>query len=136
MENEILFILIPLIGYIGLWLLGIMFFLVYFRLLRIPLDMKHPVAMIRNLPPLLAIATVPACSFVSFFITTKVILVELPLSLSTLELLYVGLASLLLTVCLDLLITVLGEKIDIRVFPISLMYLFAWLVIVPAIILA
>ncbi len=136
MANELIVILIPLIGYIGLWLLGIVFFLIYFKLFRISMDYKHPLAIVKRLPSALAIATVPICSFVSFFITTKVVLAELHLSLSAIQLLPVGITSLLFTIILDLLITVLGEKIDIRSFPLNLMYLLAWFVIVPAIILA
>ncbi len=136
MTNELVFILIPLIGYIGLWLLGIVFFLIYFKLFRIRMDYKHPLAIVKKLPSALAIATVPICSFVSFFITTKVVLAELHLFVSVIQLLPVGVASLLFTIILDLLITVLGEKIDVRSFPLNLMYLLAWFVIVPAIILA
>ena len=40
------------------------------------------------------------------------------------------------TIILDLLITVVGEKIDVRIFPVNLMYLFAWLVIIPSVVLA
>ena len=127
------FVLIPLIGYAGLWLLGSAVFLVLFRLYNVTLDLKHTVAMIRKVPAPLAISTVPLCSFISFFTTATVML---PASATIAQTLRVGIASLICTVVLDLLITVLGEKMDIRVFPVNLMYLFAWLVIIPAVVLA
>ncbi len=51
-------------------------------------------------------------------------------------LLEVGVIALIATIILDLLITVVGEKIDVRIFPVNLMYLFAWLVIIPSVVLA
>ncbi len=128
-----LFILIPLIGYAGLWLLGSAAFLAFFRLFKIPLDLRHTAAMIRNLPAPLAVLTVPLCSFLSFFATAKAIL---PASVTLTQALQAGLASLAWTVALDLAITAAGEKLDIRAFPLNLMYLFAWLVIIPAVLLA
>lgn len=116
--------------------MGIVLFLFYFRIFKVQVDFKHPLAMIRKLPPILAVITVPLCSFASFFVTTKVALMKLAQSLSIVQLLQVGLVSLLLTIILGLLITVVGEKVNIRVFPINLMYLFAWLAIVPAIVMA
>ncbi len=44
--------------------------------------------------------------------------------------------SLVCTIVLDLLITVIGEKLNILTFPVNLMYLLAWLVILPSIALA
>lgn len=136
MSNALLFILVPIIGYICLWLLGIVLFLAYFRLFKIPLDMKHPVSMIKKLPSYLAVATVPVCSFVSFFITTKAVTSAFALTLPAVQLFWIGLVSLFVTVTLDILITVVGEKVDIRTFPVNLMYVLAWLVIIPAVILA
>lgn len=136
MANELVFALIPIIGYVALWLLGIALFLVYFKLLRIHVDYRHPIAIVKRLPPALAIVTVPVCSFVSFFVTTRSVLTGLHLSLSAAQLLPVGIASLLFTVALDLLVTALGERIDIRRFPLNLMYALAWLVIVPSIVMA
>ncbi len=107
-------ILIPLVGYAGLWILGSLMFLIYFKLFKIPIDLKHTVAMVQKIPVFLAIITVPLCSFISFFVTTRVILNELSISLDAIQLLQIGLISLLLTIGLDLLITVVGEKIDIR----------------------
>lgn len=129
-------ILIPLMGYAGLWIMGSLIFLIYFKLFKIPIDLKHTVAMIQKIPTLLAIITPLLCSFISFFITTRVILKILSTSLDAIQLLQIGLISLLLTIGLDLLITVVGEKIDMSAFPVNLMYLFAWLAIVPAVILA
>lgn len=59
-------ILIPLAGYAGLWVLGSVAFLVYFRMFNIPMDSRY-VDMIRKTPMLLAILTVPVCTFISFF---------------------------------------------------------------------
>jgi hypothetical protein len=66
----------------------------------------------------------------------EIILNEAATSLSAAQLLEVGIISLSCTVILDLLITVLGEKMDIRVYPVNLMYLLAWLVIIPSVVLA
>lgn len=56
--------------------------------------------------------------------------------IQTISRIKIGIFSLATTIILDLLITVAGEKIDIRKFPVNWMYLFAWLVIVPAVVLA
>lgn len=131
-----IFVVIPLVGYVGLWLMGTLLFLAYFRVFRVVLDVKHAVHMIQGLPPALAIVTVPLCSFVSFFTVTKVTLHALAASAGMVTVIQVAAVSLAVTVVLDLLVTVLGERIDIRVFPVNLMYLFAWALIVPAVILA
>jgi hypothetical protein len=130
------FILLPLIGYGGLWILGSALFLVYFKLFHISMDLKYIGAMIQKVPAFLAILTVPLCSFTSFFITTKIILRASAVSFDATKLLQVGIISLVCTVVLDLLITVVGEKINIRAFPVNLMYLFAWVVIIPSVVLA
>jgi hypothetical protein len=52
-----IFILIPLIGYAGLWLLGSAAFLVFFRLFHVALDLRHPIAMIRKVPAPLTVLT-------------------------------------------------------------------------------
>ena len=52
------------------------------------------------------------------------------------ELFWLGATSLLVTVLLDLLITVGIEKLDILAFPTNLMYLFAYAVIIPSVILS
>ena len=127
------FIIVPLLGYATLWLLGSLLFLAYFRLLGVPLDVHRPAAMVAGLPAPLAIATVPVCGFIAFFVTTRLSTAHLPAP--TLELLLLGAVSLVVTVVLDLLITVLGEHIDIRAYPINVMYVLAWLVIVPAVLL-
>lgn len=131
--GEDLFIVIPLAGYACLWLLGSAAFLVLFRLYRVALQLRDPVAMIRKLPAPFAVLTVPLCSLVSFFSIAKAVL---PASATAIQALQAGIASLACTIILDLLITVAGERINIRVFPVNLMYLFAWLVIIPAIMLA
>ncbi len=132
MNNIAVFILIPITGYLGLWILGSALFIVYFKIYNVSLDLKHTVAMIRKVPPALAIITVPLCSFLSFFTATRTFGGALDAS----QFLRVGIISLLATIGLDLLITVVGEKINILTFPLNLMYLFAWLVIVPSVILA
>lgn len=134
--NHALFIITPLIGYICLWLLTGPLFVAYFKLLHIPLDLQHTVDMIRKVPPVLSILTVSLCSFVSFFVTTLVAIHALRTAMTPAEAVEVGAVALLATIVLDLLITVLGEKIDIRQFPVNLMYVFAWLVIIPAVVLA
>lgn len=131
-----LFVLIPLIGYVGLWILGSALFLAYFRLYSISVDLKHTITMIQRVPTPLAIVTVPMCSFVSFFLTTRIMIHAFTTSANATMLLDVGLVSLIVTIILDLLITVVGEKIDMRIFPVNLMYLFAWLVIIPSVVLA
>ena len=131
-----LFVLVPLIGYVGLWILGSAFFLAYFRLYNISIDLRHTVAMIQRVPAPLAIITVPVCSFVSFFLTTRIMIHTFTTPSNAIMLLWVGVVSLIATIILDLLITVVGEKIDVRIFPVNLMYLFAWLVIIPSVVLA
>ena len=129
------FIVIPIIGYIGLWIFASPLFVMYFKLFHVVMDLKHTVHMIKQLPALLAIVTVPVCSFVSFFITTKAIEHTLNTLLTFEQAVQVGIVSLVVTIFLDVLITVLGEKIDIREYPLNLMYLFAYLVIIPAVII-
>ena len=124
-----LFVLVPLIGYAGLWILGGALFLVYFKLYNISIDLRHTVAMIQRVPAFLAIITVPVCSFISFFVTTRIMTHTFTTPANGIILLEVGVVSLIATIILDLLITVVGEKIDVRIFPVNLMYLFAWLVI-------
>lgn len=131
-----IFILVPFIGYAGLWISGSVIFLVYFKVFGISMDLKHTVAMIRKLPAPLAVATVPVCSFASFFMAIKIIIRETAVSFDAATLLQIAIISLLVTVVLDLLITVVGKKLDIMAFPLNLMYLFAWIVIVPAVVLA
>lgn len=128
--------LIPFIGYVGLWLMGSILFLLYFKMFHIAVDLRDTVALIRKVPVVLAVLTVPMCSFVSFFFAAKLTMKVLALTLSYGQLLEIGVICLLSTVILDLLITVLGEKIDIRLFPVNLMYILAWLVIIPSVLLA
>lgn len=136
MKNIESFILIPLIGYVGLWVLASPLFLLYFKLFKVAIDLKHTVKMIQKLPASLAIMTVPVCSFIAFFISTKGVLRALSGSANMTQVLQIGLVSLVCTIVLDMLITVVGEKIDIRKFPLNIMYLFAWFVIIPSVVLA
>ena len=135
MKRSTLFILVPLAGYLGLWMLGSVAFLVYFSVFGVSMDRGYN-AMIQEIPPLLAIVTVPVCSFASFFTTTRVVLRRHGASPDARELLRLGLVSLLATVGLDLLITVAVERVDILVFPVDLMYLLAWLAVVPSVVWA
>jgi hypothetical protein len=136
MKTRSPFILIPLLGYAGLWVLGSAFSLLYFSVFHVSMDVEHSVAMIQKLPASLAIATVPLCSFASFFVTARIVLKKYPAPFDARDVLKAGLISLVVTVVLDLLITVGIERIDILVFPVNLMYLFAWLTIVPSVLLA
>ncbi len=131
-----LFILVPLAGYLGLWISGGALFLFYFKLLHVPIDPKDAVGMIRRTPAWLATATVALCSFASFFAATRAAMRVTGQSPGAATLLRIGAASLVCAVVLDLLITVAGEGIDIRVFPLNAMYLMAWLAIVPAVLAA
>ena len=134
MQRDI-FILIPLIGYIGLWVLGSGLFLIYFRIFNVAIDVKNPVAMVQKLPAWLAILTTSACSFLSFLATTRVVLNASVLTIDSREVIGIGTVALITAIILDLLITVFGEKIDIRIFPLNWMYFLAWLVIIPSILL-
>lgn len=126
---------VPLVGYVALWILGSALFLVYFKIFGIAIDMKRPVAMVKQLPVGLAVVTVPACSFVAFFVAAAIFRYAFSARLDLTHLIYLGVFSLLWTIVLDFLITVVGERIDIRAFPMNLMYLFAWFAIVPAVVL-
>lgn len=131
-----IYILIPFTGYVGLWLLGGILFIIYFKIFHVTIDLKNTVSMIQQIPSFLSIITVPICSFISFFLSTKIILGKNVGTFGVSRLFKVGIISLLTTIILDVLITVVGEKMDIRKYPVNLMYLFAWLVIVPAVIVA
>lgn len=131
-----LFIVVPLAGYLGLWISGGALFVFYFKLFHIPIDPSDAVGMIRATPAPLAMATAALCSFASFFTVTWTALRmigELP---GAATLFQIGAASVLTTIALDLLITVVGERIDVRVFPLNAMYLLAWLAIIPAVLAA
>lgn len=108
-------------------------FLALFRLSRVTPDLTKAAGMIRTVPAAAAVATVPACSF-------RLLLHHRPArpppAVTTGRALLAGLTSLACTIILDLLISVLAERIDIRTWPVSLMYLLAWLVIIPAVLLA
>ncbi len=128
-------LLIPLVGYFGLWVLGSIAFLVYFRVFSISMDSNY-VDMIRRIPAPLAILTVPVCSFISFFTTSKIVLARLEAPIGKKVVLRIALLSVLITVGLDIVITVLIQRMDILLFPVNLMYLLAWSVIVPSVLLA
>lgn len=134
-KGKLAFILVPLVGYVGLWILGSILFLAYFSIFKVQMDSNYG-AMIERVPVLLAVITVPLCSFASFFAATKFMLRKSGAVLDVVRIRQVAVISLLVTIGLDLLITVGLERTDILAFPVNLMYLFAWLVIVPSVILA
>ena len=94
-----LFVLVPLIGYVGLWILGSACFLAYFRLYNISIDLRHTVAMIQRVPVPLAIITVPVCSFASFFLATRIMIYAFTTPSNATMLLEVGIVSLGLNRC-------------------------------------
>jgi len=128
-------ILIPIIGYFGLWILGSIFFVIYFKIFKVSMKLNNT-AMIIGIPPLLSIFTVPICSFASFFLTTKIVLKNYTGKIALVKLFRIGIISLIFTIGLDLLITVVTQKVDILIFPINVMYILAWIIIIPTIILA
>lgn len=129
-------LVIPILGYIGLWLLAAPLFILYFKVYEIPVDLKQTIRMIQKLPAWLAIITVPICSFLSFFLVTKAVFYLRPVLMNTVPTWELSAASLVVTIILDVLITVVGEKINVLKYPVNLMYLFAYLAIVPAVLLA
>ena len=129
------FILVPLVGYAGLWLLGTVLFLVYFAAYGISWNESYN-QMVTGIPSVLAIITVPASSFVSYYLVTRRILRGSADPPSCRLLLALGLVSVAVAFGLDLLITVELEGVDIRRWPMDAMYLGAYLVIVPAVVLA
>jgi hypothetical protein len=135
MKDRNIFVLIPVIGYIGLWILGSAAFLAYFKIFNVLMESDYT-AMIQRLPPALAILTVPFCSFTSFFLATRVVLRRASICLNARRSLQVGATSLVFTMAMDLLLMEFVEKISILAFPIDLMYLFAWLIIIPSVVLA
>ena len=135
LNNILFFVLVPIIGYIFLWILGGVFFLTYFRILSLPASLDYT-EKIRRVPPYVSITTVPLCSSISFYLTTKLLL-ELHLSTgSLLVLVETGILALVFTVIIDLIVTPKIEKIEIRAYPMNLMYLLAWTVIIPSVLLA
>lgn len=125
------FILVPLIGYAGLWTLGSVMFLFYFHIFHVSMNLGYT-TMIRRIPALLDILTTPLCSFASFFLTSKALLNPSRLPLNAVF--RIGITSLFVTVGLDVLITVVIQRINILVYPINLMYVFAWAVALPSVV--
>lgn len=134
MKTRTFIVLVPVIGYIGLWILGTALFLLYFRAFDVAMGSDY-VAMIKMVPTALAIATIPVCSFASFYLAARILLKKATVPLTAKERIRVAVLSLVFTVAMDLLTTVLMERMDILIFPVSLMYLLAWAVIVPAVLL-
>ena len=127
------FVLVPLGAYAGLWLLGGVLFLAYFQIFGVPMNLGYN-EMIQRIPALLAVPTVPLSSFVSLLAVARTILARAkPLGARGLVLL--GAVSVLATFGLDLLVTVLGEEVNILAYPTDLMYLFAYVVIIPSVFL-
>ncbi len=115
--------------------MGIVLFLFYFRIFNIPMQSEYTV-MIQKLPAVLAVVTVPICSFGSFLATAKILVGKVSEAITAGTMVKIGLFSLVFTVAMDLLTTVVAEKMNILLFPVDLMYLFAWLAIIPANLLA
>lgn len=128
--------IVPILGYIGLWLLAMPLFILYFKIYKIRVDLKQTVGMIQKLPAWLTIITVPVCSFLSFFLVTKAVFYLRPAPMNAIPAWEIGVVSLIVTIILDILITVIGEKMNILKYPVNLMYLLAYLAIVPAVLLA
>ena len=135
MKKRLKFILIPVFGYLGFWLSGCLFFLLYFKIFNVPMDLDNT-GMIKSIPSVLSIFTVLVCSFLSFFLTTKIVVRKNSQDANTIKPVSLGFFALSFTIALDLLITVGVQNVDIFIFPVNLMYLLAWLVIIPAILLA
>ena len=83
----------------------------------------------------MSILSVPIASFISFYFITKIIHKIKYLESRINELTTISVTSLLFTIGMDLFSTVDVEKIDIITFSIKLLYLTAWIVIFPVIIL-
>lgn len=135
MKDETAFVIVPLAGYAGLWVLGSVLFLVYFQAFNVPTSAAYS-AMIQDIPAPLAIATVPLCSLASFFTVTTAVLSRLAAPLGARKVLALGAESLLFTIAMDLLVTVLAEGVDILVYPTDVMYILAYAVIVPSVVYA
>ncbi len=134
MKRRTFAVLVPVIGYVSLWILGTALFLLYFRVFNVAMQSDY-VAMIRMVPAVLAIATVPICSFVSFYLTARILLKMVTVPPTAKERVRVAVISLAFTVAMDLITTVLIGRMNILIFPVNLMYLLAWAVIVPAVLL-
>lgn len=126
-------IVIPLVGYVRLWLSAGALFLFYFRLFHLPIDPKNAVAMIRKAPAPLSMAIAAPSNFASFFATTQATPATIGASPSAATLAQIGGTSLACAIVLDMLITVVAEGIDVRVYSVNAMYLLAWSAIIPAV---
>lgn len=134
MKTRTIIVLLPLIGYVGLWVLGTALFLLYFRVFKVPFQSDY-VSMIERVPAALAIVTVPICSLASFSIAARLLLGTRTPRPPMREQVFVAVACFAFTIAMDLITTVLIERMDILVYPVDLMYLFAWLVVIPAVLL-
>jgi len=126
-----LFVIVPVIGYCGLWAIGIALFLVYFGAFHVPIGSDYT-AMILSLPSPLSIATVLIASFVSFFTTAR-IAVRPKSAFRKGILVGIAIVSFAVTVCLDLLTAVAIERANILLFPVDVMYFGAWIMVIPAV---
>lgn len=135
MNDMVFSILVSILGYIFLWTLGSLLFLTYFRIFTVPSNIDYT-EKVRKIPHFISIATVPLCSILSFYLATKLLLVVFPASGNMVILAETGAIALVFTVVIDLVVTPLIEKIKISTYPMNLMYLFAWIVIIPSVLLA
>lgn len=127
-------LLVPIIGYLGLWILGSALFLIYFRVFNVPMQ-SNDTWMISRVPAGLSIITVPICSFTSFGLATRMAFASMRTAPTEGERFAIGLISLIFTIGMDLATTVLIAKMNLLIFPVDLMYLLAWAVIIPAVLL-
>jgi len=134
MKTRTFVVLVPILGYVGIWILGALSFLLYFRVFNVAMRSDY-VAMIRMVPAALSIVTVTICSFLSFYLTAWILRKRLTAPPSAKQRVLVAVISLTFTVAMDLFTTVLIERMNILIFPVNLMYLSAWTVIIPAVLL-
>lgn len=124
-------ILIDVIGYLGFWISGSIFFLIYFKIYNVSMDMDNTI-MIKSIPPLLSIIIVSVCSFASFSITTGFTLKKISGTQTIPKLFQIGLLAMIFSIVMDLLVAIVIQKVNILIFPINVMYLLAWGIIIPA----
>jgi hypothetical protein len=134
-KRTLAYFLIPVIGYLGLWILGTVLFLLYFALFHISFTLGNT-EMIKQVPPVLSITTVALCSFISFFITGRIIFKITDGQRTMKKVILIAVVSFFSTILFDVLITAVIEKIDILAFPMNVMYGLAWIAVIPAVLLS
>ena len=135
-NDQKIFVFIPVMGYILLWVLASPIFLLYFELFHVPLDLVHITSIIKEIPPVYAIFTAPICCIISFLIATFIILNKYQVTINKNKLLEIGVVSVLFTLVVDIITTVLFEQVNILVYPINAMYLLVYITIIPSILIS